>query len=204
MHEPLPTVTLTGRFVQLEPLALEYVDDLAAASATDRSTYGWTTVPDGVDGARRYIQWLLDDHASGEVLPFVQRRLDTGEVVGCTRYMEPHWLMGRDAPDEIEIGGTWLATTAQRTPINTEAKLLLLGHAFDVFGVQRVAICTDARNEQSRTAIARLGATFEGVLRRHRPRAGTDPVELRDSAMYSIVVDEWPEVRDGLRARLDR
>lgn len=204
MHEPIPTVTLTGRFVRLEPLSLEVADDLAAAAAIDRSTYGWTTVPDGVEGAHRYIRWLLGDHASGDVLPFVQRRLDTGEIVGCTRYMEPHWHAGRDTPDEIEIGGTWLATTAQRTPINTEAKLLLLDHAFEVFGVQRVAICTDARNEQSRTAIARLGATFEGVLRRHRPRAGTDPVELRDSAMYSVVVDEWPEVRAGLEARLAR
>ena len=107
-------------------------------------------------------------------------------------------------PDEIEIGGTWLAATAQRTPVNTEAKRLLLGHAFDAYGVQRVAICTDARNERSRTAILRIGATFEGVLRRHRPRAGTDPVELRDRAMYSVIADEWPSVRARLDERLAR
>lgn len=204
MPEPLPTVTLTGRFVRLEPLAPEFAADLAAAAAFDRSTFGWTTVPDGVAGAHGYIDWLLGDHAAGLVLPFVQRRLDSGQIVGCTRFMEPKWPTGGNTPDEIEIGGTWLSATAQRTPINTEAKLLLFDHAFDTFGVQRVAICTDALNERSRIAIERLGATFEGVLRRHRPRAGTDPVELRDSAMYSVIADDWPDVRAGLEARLDR
>lgn len=159
-------------------------------------------MPDGIDGAHRYIDWLLRDHAAGLVLPFVQRHLDTGKIVGCTRFMEPHWVTGRDRPDEIEIGGTWLAADAQRTPINTEAKLLLLAHAFDTYGVQRVAICTDARNQRSRDAILRIGAVFEGILRRHRYRAGTDPIELRDSAMYSVIVDEWPDVRSRLEARL--
>src|SRR4029077_4963655 len=125
---------------------------------------------------------------------------------GCTRYLRLEWwgdrtsvvgagvsistsVVGagvsiRHVPAELEIGGTWLAASAQRTPINTEAKLLLLGNAFDEWHVERVAICTDGRNSRSRTAIERIGATFEGVLRRHR--ASYVPGEgARDSAMYS-------------------
>ena len=204
MPEPLSPVTLEGRHVRLEPLARQHAAALASAAAIDRSSYGWTTVPDGLDGAHAYIDWLLGDHADGLVLPFVQRQLTTGEIVGCTRYMEPQRWRGSTDPDEIEIGGTWLAATAQRTPINTEAKLLLLDHAFETIGVERVAICTDARNERSRIAIERIGATFEGVLRKHRPRAGTDPLELRDSAMFSVVREEWPRVRAHLTALVDR
>ena len=116
----------------------------------------------------------------------MQRRIDDGTVVGCTRFLNPAWPLGRSDPDEVEIGGTWLSPSAQRTPINTEAKLLLLTHAFEVWNVQRVAICTDARNEQSRRAIERLGAPFEGVLRRHRrsTRAG----ETRPTARHRRVL----------------
>jgi RimJ/RimL family protein N-acetyltransferase len=106
-------------------------------------------------------------------------------------------------PDEVEIGGTWLAASAQRTGINTEAKLLLLSYAFDHWGVGRVAICTDARNERSRRAIEGIGAQLDGVLRSHRPstvpgEAGT----LRDSALYSVVAERWPFVRDRLESSL--
>jgi RimJ/RimL family protein N-acetyltransferase len=113
--------------------------------------------------------------------------------------MSPAWPLGRRAPDEVEVGGTWLAADAQRSPINRNAKLLLFTQAFDVWEVRRLAICTDARNERSRTAIERLGATFEGVLRQHRPStaAGESGV-LRDTATYSIVADEWPAVRERL------
>lgn len=201
--EPLEPVTLAGRHVQLEPLSLDHVDELAAASAIDRSTYDLTWVPSGVDEMRRYVEHLLDERAAARVSPFAQRRVDTDEVVGCTRYMEMQWWRGRAAPDEIEIGGTWLAATAQRTAVNTEAKLLLLGHAFEVLGVWRVAICTDARNQRSSDAILRLGATFEGVLRNHRVRYDTADPAPRDSALYSITVDEWPDVRRGLEQRLD-
>ncbi|MGE5211574.1 MAG: GNAT family N-acetyltransferase, partial [Acidobacteriota bacterium] len=129
----------------------------------------------------------------------------SGVVVGCTRFMNPAWPLGRVDPDEVEIGGTWLSATAQRTPINSEAKLLMLTHAFEVWNAQRVAICTDARNEQSRRAIERLGATFEGVMRRHRrsTRVGEDAA-LRDTATYSIIVDEWPTVEARLRSFIDR
>jgi len=170
-----------------------------------------------------YIAGLLADQERGEVVPFVQRRAADGALVGCTRYLRLEWWGNRTSvvgagvdsstrvvgagesgpslPAELEIGGTWLAASAQRTPINTEAKLLLLGNAFDEWHVERVAICTDVRNTRSRTAIERLGATFEGVLRRHRgsyvPGEGA-----RDSAMYSFIAGEWPTVQAGLMERL--
>lgn len=202
MPEPLAPVTLTGAHVQLEPLSLEHADDLAAAAAVDRSTFGLTWVPDGADAARAYIAGLLADHAAARVLPFAQRRLDTGDVVGCTRYLDPHWWRGRAEPDEIEIGGTWLGAAAQRTAINTEAKCLLLQYAFEELDVWRVAICTDARNQRSRDAILRIGASFEGLLRNHRLRADADRPSPRLTAVYSIVDDEWPEVKRSLAARL--
>ena len=201
--EPLPIVTLTGRHVILEPLSLDHVEGLVAAASIDRSTYDLTWVPDGEAAMSDYVESLLADHAAARVLPFAQRRTDTGALVGCTRYLDPKWWRGRSVPDEVEIGGTWLAATAQRTPINTEAKLLLLEHAFESFGVWRVAICTDARNDRSRTAITRIGATFEGVLRNHRLRYNTESPQPRDTAVYSIVDSEWPRVRTSLSSRLD-
>ncbi len=195
MPSPLRPVTLTGVHVQLELLSLDHVGSLVDAASIDRSTYRWTDVPDGPASMTRYVEKLLGDHAHAQVLPFAQRRLDTGEVVGCTRYLDLKWQRGRVEPDEVEIGGTWLAATAQRTAINTEAKLLLLTHAFEGLGVWRVAICTDARNEQSRTAIARIGATFEGVLRNHRLRYNTPAPTPRDTAVYSVIDSEWPAVK---------
>ena len=195
--------TLTGRYVTLEPLAIEHIAAIALAGAGDRSTFAYTQVPDGSDEAAEYVAWLLDDAAHDSVTPFVQRRFDDATVVGCTRFLNPLWPLGRDHPDEVEIGGTWLSSSAQRTAINTEAKLLLLTHAFEVWNVQRIAVCTDARNEQSRRAIERLGAQFEGVLRRHRrsTHAG-DGDQLRDTATYAITIDDWPDVRQMLTRRL--
>lgn len=203
---PLLTVpALTGDHVVLEPLRVDHVDAVATAGGGDRSTFGFTLVPNGRDEARAYVAALVDDAASGRIAPFVQMRRADAQVVGCTRYLNPLRPLGRADPDEVEIGGTWLAATAQRTPINTEAKLLLLTHAFEIWGVQRVAICTDAHNDRSRRAIERIGATFEGVLRRHRlsaaPGAGTI---LRDTATYSITAPEWPDVRRHLGQLLDR
>lgn len=202
MHEPLPTITLTGRHVRLEPLSLEHAGDLAAAASVDRSTFDLTWVPDDVAAARRYIAGLLDDHANGQVLPFAQIDLRSGQPVGCTRFLDPHWWRGRPEPDEVEIGGTWLGAGAQRTPINTEAKYLLLSHAFDEYGVWRVAICTDARNQRSRDAIERIGGTLDGILRNHRLRADTDTAAPRDTAAYSITSNDWPEVRAALESRM--
>lgn len=202
--QPLERVTLTGRFVQLEPLSHDHVPELVAAATADRSTFAHTWVPDTADAMHAYVDTLLEQHDRSEVLPFAQRRLDTGAAVGCTRFMETRWWRGRDVPDEVEIGGTWLAASAQRSPVNTEAKLLLLTDAFERLGVWRVAICTDADNRRSRDAIERIGATFEGVLRQHRPRYNTDPMEPRDSALYSVTDGEWPAVRDRLRGMVDR
>lgn len=190
--------------MQLEPLSGAHVDGLVAAASVDRSTYAYTDVPGDVAGMTRYVEKLLADHAQARVLPFAQRRLDTGELVGCTRYLELRWWRDRRDPDEVEIGGTWLAAPVQRTPINTEAKYLLLGYGFERLGVWRVALCTDARNEQSRAAILRIGATFEGVLRKHRLRYNAAVPEPRDTAVYSITDDEWPGVKVALEQRLAR
>ncbi|MEY2417113.1 MAG: N-acetyltransferase [Ilumatobacteraceae bacterium] len=196
--------TLTGKHVQLEQLSLGCAEELTAAGNEDRSTYGWTAVPPTVEGMQRYIAGLLDDQRARTAVPFVQRRISDGVLVGCTRYLRLEWWAGGDLPSEVEIGGTWLAASAQRTPINTEAKYLLLSNAFDTWNVHRVAICTDARNTQSQTAILRIGASFEGILRSHRGSyaPGEENVVARDSAMYSVIRAEWPAVRAGLEGRL--
>ena len=196
--------TLSGTHVQLEQLRVEFAGELTRAGNEDRSSYRWTAVPATVEGMQRYIVGLLDDQAARTVVPFVQRRLSDGALVGCTRYLRLEWWGGKARPDEVEIGGTWLAESAQRTPINTEAKYLLLGNAFDEWQVHRVAICTDARNTRSSTAILRIGATYEGTLRSHRGSyaPGEENTVARDSAMYSIVRSEWPAVKRGLEAKL--
>lgn len=200
----LEPVTLTGRHVALEPLSLDHVDDLLSASTSDRSTFGYTAVPDTAESMSAYIENLLHAIERGTDLPFVQRRLADDRLVGCTRFLEIRWFPGRSTPAEAEIGGTWLATDAQRSAVNTEAKLLMLGHAFDTWNVNRVAICTDSRNERSRQAIARVGATFEGILRRHRLALGDTVVSgvPRDTAVFSVIAEEWPAVRDRLTERL--
>jgi N-acetyltransferase len=192
-----------GRWVSLEPLAVGHVAGLAEAAAIDRSTYRWTTVPEGPESMGRYLDDLLAHKAAGSALPFAQRRVADGALVGCTRFfVHDHWK-GRADPDEVEIGGTWLAPDAQRTPINTEAKLLLLTHAFDIWACERVCLCTDARNERSRVAIERIGARFEGVLRSHRAsHVAGEEGRARDSAMFAVTAGDWPGVRSGLRARL--
>jgi RimJ/RimL family protein N-acetyltransferase len=196
--------TLTGTHVQLEQLSMEFAAELTTAGNEDRSSYAWTPVPPTLDGMQRYIAGLLGDQQARTVVPFAQRRLSDGAIVGCTRYLRLEWWGGHDLPDEVEIGGTWLAASAQRTSINTEAKLLLLGNAFDDWNVHRVSICTDARNAQSRTAIMRLGAKFEGLMRSHRGShaAGEQNIVARDSAMYSVIRSEWPEIRLGLQDKL--
>jgi N-acetyltransferase len=196
--------TLTGTHVQLEQLSLDFADELTAAGNQDRSSYGWTPVPPTVEGMQRYIAGLLGDQQARTAVPFVQRRISDGALVGCTRYLRLEWWAAGDLPAEVEIGGTWLAGSAQRTPINTEAKYLLLRNAFDNWNVHRVSICTDARNAQSRTAILRIGASFEGILRSHRGSyaPGEENTVARDSAMYSVIRSEWPAVKQGLEVRL--
>lgn len=192
----------------LEPLTMEHIPALVEAASHDRSTFGFTVVPDSTEEMSYYVQSLLGSHKAGHDVPFVQRRMNSdgslGDVVGCTRFMNIFFPLGRSVngvsvPDEIEIGGTWLAKSAQRTSINTEAKLMLMTHAFDTWGVQRVAICTDERNEQSRRAIERIGGIFEGVLRSDRPSwVASEKGQLRNTAVYSVVSAEWPQVKSRL------
>ena len=200
----LEATTLAGRHVRLEPLRLEHAPALLAAAGRDRSTFGFTAVPADLTAMEGYLTALVSEAERNTVVPFAQRRVADGELVGCTRLMSLVWLPERELPVEAEIGGTWLAVDAQRSAVNTEAKLLLLTHAFEVWGVHRVALCTDERNNRSRDAIARLGARFEGILRNHRLSMGehTEPGTPRNTAVYSIVPDEWPDVRSRLEDRL--
>jgi RimJ/RimL family protein N-acetyltransferase len=127
----------------------------------------------------------------------------TGRAVGATRYLTIRCRPGEKTPFAVEIGGTWLAASAQRTNINSEAKFLLMTYAFEEWGVARVDLKTDARNERARAAMARIGATFEGVLRQWQPSQvlGEERL-LRSSAMYSVLDSEWPAVRHSLKSRL--
>ncbi len=197
----LEPLTLEGRHVRLEPLGSAHAEALAGAAAEDRDTFRYTVVPDGLEDATRYVADLLEGRARGETLPFVQRDLATERVVGATRFMTLRVEGARLYA--VEIGGTWLAASAQRGAINTEAKLLLLRHAFETWGVVRVDLKSDARNERSRAAILRLGASFEGVLRHWQPSLVVGEEGLyRDTAYYSITAEEWPERRERLGARL--
>jgi RimJ/RimL family protein N-acetyltransferase len=150
-----------------------------------------------------YIGELLAARAAGETLPFTQVRVRDDRPVSMTRYLLFREATEMPAPYAVEIGGTWLAASAQRSGINVEAKLLLLAHAFEAWDMARVDFKTDARNARSRAAIEALGARFEGVLRNWQPsHVPGEEGRLRDSAMYSITADDWPEVRRHLAERL--
>jgi RimJ/RimL family protein N-acetyltransferase len=205
-------VVLAGDVATLRPMTIDDVDGLVAAASEDRTTYAFTPVPDGEAAMRDYVEGVLADERDGWALPFVTTLTDGGRIVGSTRFLDlDDWgvdrrvggppLGGGGTPVTAEIGATWLAASAQRTSVNTEAKLLMLRHAFDTWNVERITFKTDARNTRSRAAIERLGAHFEGIRRAH-VRASDGGI--RDSAYYSIVRDEWPAVRKGLEARLAR
>lgn len=199
---------LTGNHVRLVPLELDHADALAAASsASDPSLYAWSPVPRNPEAARAYIETALAWRAAGTALAFATVRIADGIVIGSTRFFEMdrwNWPAGherfrRSAPDVCEIGYTWLTAGAVRTAANTEAKLLMLAHAFETWRVVRVCLHTDARNLRSQAAIERIGGRFEGILRGHRMAADYIP---RDSYRYSIVAAEWPEVKRRLEDRL--
>jgi RimJ/RimL family protein N-acetyltransferase len=204
---PFQGVVPAGRFVRLEPVERDHIAALAAAAAEDRTSYGWTPVPDGEAEFAANVELVLAERRAGRRLAFATVALDFGgrgreRVVGSTSFLDPQrWPGGGGRLDSIEIGATWLAASAQRTPVNTEAKLLMLAHAFDAIGVHRVVLNTDARNERSRAAIARIGATFEGVL--HSFRYGVEGTP-RDTATFAIASGDWPDVRERLEARLSR
>jgi len=199
----LAPFSLVGRTVRLDPISPDHVEALLAAATEDRATYEFTEVPNDRPSMCAYVQRRLEEAAAGGAVPFVTCRVADGRVVGSTRFHELRWWFDRGVPDAVEIGGTWLAASAQRSAINTEAKLLMLTHAFEVWQVQRVDLKTDARNARSRAAIERIGGRFEAVLRAWQPSlvAGEEG-RARDSAMYSIGPDDWPLVRDQLSAML--
>nr|WP_203723189.1 GNAT family protein [Streptomyces coelicoflavus] len=188
--------------VRLEPLDHRHAADLAVAGEEDRGTYGFTTVPRTGEVAA-YIDTQLARAAAGRLAPYAQVSLATGRAVGTTAYWEPRSWLTDDALDAIEVGFTWLARSEQGTGVNAEAKLLLFRHAFEVWGVSRVDLKTDARNQRSRAAIERTGARFEGVLRNwSRSWAPGEEGRLRDSAIYSITAAEWPGCRERLEDRV--
>lgn len=185
---------LEGRHVRLEPLSTAHEESLVVAAGDGELwNSAVTIVPDRATAAA-YIAAALGGQARGLELPFVIVRKSTGRVVGSTRF----YSVERDRR-RVEIGYTWLASSAQRTGVNTEAKLLLLTHAFEVWGCIRVGFATDVLNRQSRTAILRLGAKQEGVLRNHMIMPDG---RRRDSVFFSIIGAEWPEVKARLERRL--
>jgi RimJ/RimL family protein N-acetyltransferase len=217
----LSEFTLEGHAVRLEPLSLDHAEGLAKAAAGDRDSYGYTWVPDGLAEALSYAEWSLAGRAGGRQVPFAVRDLRSGDIAGSTRFLDldifvlsssgpavwpPAPGSGPEPSDEqppavAEIGATWYAPWAQRTHVNTACKLLMLRHAFQEWGCERVTLKTDARNARSRAAIERIGAQFEGIRRVHVP--ATDGT-IRSSAYFSVIAAEWPAVRARLEQRLGR
>ncbi|MCM2412571.1 GNAT family N-acetyltransferase [Streptomyces sp. RKAG290] len=193
---------LEGTRVSLEPLEHRHAQDLLRAAQEDRSSYRFTWVP-GPGQVDAYIDEQLARAAAGKLAPYAQVDRASGRAVGVTAYWEPrHWL-DEDTLSAIEVGFTWLAASAQGSGVNAEAKYLLFRHAFEVWGVSRVDLKTDARNSRSRAAIERVGARFEGVLRNwSRSWAPGEDGQLRDSAIFSITAEDWPRCRAGLEERL--
>lgn len=180
--------------MRLEPLTQAHAEPLIAAAGDGELWNTQVTIIPESAGMKDYIQTALDGQSRGSELPFVIISKLSNQIVGTTRFYEIF-----PADRRAAIGYTWLAKSAQRTPINTEAKLLLLTHAFRTWKCVRVELVTDVLNEQSRAAILRLGAKQEGILRKHLILPSG---RVRDSVVFSIVDDEWPEVKERLEKRL--
>jgi N-acetyltransferase len=190
----LRPLSLVGSSIRLVPLTIDHVPALAAAGLHPEL---WRLQPspiDTVEDMRTYVLAALADQARGVSLPFVITDKASNEVIGSTRYMEI-------APQHrrLEIGATWLAPAHQRSAANTEAKLLLLAHAFETLQMLRVVFKTEVLNEQSRRALDRIGAVEEGIFRKHLLAANG---RARDMVYFSILEDEWPSVKQRLQARL--
>jgi RimJ/RimL family protein N-acetyltransferase len=189
-------VTLERDGIRLEPLRPEHQDDLVAAASDGRLWELWfTSVPDP-DGAAKYVADALIGQRDGHMLPWAVRDLKSNTIVGTTRY---HDIIA--AIDRVEIGWTWYAQRCQRSNVNTTCKLLLLEHAFDQLGCAVVGLRTDNFNFRSQRAIEGLGAKKDGVIRHHQARRDGS---ARDSVMYSILREEWRDVRRHLELRLAR
>ena len=190
----LQPLTLLGQTIRLEPLSLNHVPALTRAGLHAEL---WRLQPAPItteDDMRGYVQTALDDQQRGSSLPFVIVDTQTDQLIGSTRYMDISIQHFR-----LEIGATWLTPAHQRRRANTEAKLLLLGLAFESLDIRRVVFKTEALNEQSRKALARIGAVEEGTFRQH---LYTTSGRARDMVYFSILGQEWPNVKAGLIARL--
>ena len=204
-HATSPVLTcgvLEGRIVRLEPLTPEHVPGLQLA-AEDAATSPFATVPTP-ETVEDYVSRSLARRDTGTYAPFAQVEVATGRVVGHTAYLTPRWM-----PDgrlfAVEVGSSWLSPTVRGTAVNPAAKLLLLAQALEDWDVDRVDIKTDARNEVARGAIAALGATFEGVLHGWQPSLALgEEGRTRDTAMFAITPQQWPEVRTRLAERIER
>ncbi|WP_255955344.1 GNAT family N-acetyltransferase [Streptomyces odontomachi] len=195
---------LEGNLVRLEPLDHHHAADLAVAVEEDRGSYGFTWVPTASE-VHGYIDAQQARAATGRLAPYAQVDRASGRAVGATSYWDPRVLPPGDGLFAVEVGFTWLASSAQGTGLNTEAKFLLFRHAFENWGVARVDMKTDARNDRCRAALASVGARFEGVLRNwSRSWAPGEDGRLRDSAIFSVTGEEWPECRSHLERRLAR
>lgn len=198
---------LEGRYVRLEPLSEAHTEGLAAASSGDPELYRWSQVPRGISEVARYIEKALELREAGRAAPFATVRLADGAVIGSTRFFdldrwpwpESHPRHAHQFPDIGEIGYTWLNASAIRSAANSEAKLLMLTQAFEIWQMLRICLHTDERNNRSRRAIVRIGGRFEGILRSHR--MATD-IGARNSARYSILASEWPAAKKRLEKRL--
>lgn len=189
-------VTLEGHRVRLEPLSPEHHGDLATAVGDGRLWELWFTTVPPPDQITAYIDSASAGQRAGHMLPWAIRELDGGTIVGSTRY---HDIVPEI--DRVEIGYTWYAKRWQRTHVNTACKLLLFEHAFETLGCKVVGLRTDNFNFASQRAIAALGAKKDGVLRHHqRRRDGT----VRDSVMFSVLAEEWPDVKRHLTLRLQQ
>jgi len=194
--EPLAPVTLVGQRVRLEPLELDHVARLAEV-ALDPSLWQWTLArPTTEADLREWAAATIANRAAGTEFAFATIEARTGRPIGSSRYLNIVLEHRR-----LEIGWTWVAKPWQRTGANREAKLLMLGHAFDTLGCRRVEFKTDSLNEPSRTALLGIGVQFEGIFRNHMVMPDG---RMRHSAYYSVIDDEWPSVRAGLERSLSR
>ncbi|MBU6469719.1 MAG: GNAT family N-acetyltransferase [Gammaproteobacteria bacterium] len=190
-----PAPVLEGNHVQLEPLSMNHLDALCAVGL-EPELWRWT--PNQVcdrDEMRAYVEAALEDERRGQSQPFATVLKQSGQAVGSTRYLNMDMKNRR-----VEIGATWVGKPWQRTPVNTEAKYLMLRHAFEILDCVRVELKTDALNECSRRAVLRLGAKKEGTLRRH---VLTYTGRMRDTVYFSILNGEWPSVKARLQEKLN-
>ncbi len=187
-------VTLEGRYVRLEPLSLDHHAALSTVGLDPELWRGTTSTVRTPEDMRAYIEEALSGQAGGQALPFATVARESGRVVGSTRFGNIERVHRR-----VEIGWTWIVPPWQRTAINTEAKYLMLRHAFETWGCVRVELKTDSLNERSRQAILRIGAKEEGTLRNHMI---TDTGRLRHTVYYSIIDEEWPAVKAMLEGKL--